>query len=181
MTPPKRPHADRSTHEGPAVTQTLSRQERRAAALDDPRFENLRAQRPRRLLSATLLVIVALEAATFVLLNTSVIPAAAFVAVMIVLVIGLVFTLGALKASTRGIEELSLDVLDERQTQIRGVIYARSYALLSWVLVAALAVLLVGQSDLWAASATLSYVVAAIVIQLVVSIPTLVTALQAKA
>ena len=162
------------------MTQTLSRQERRAAVLDDPRFESIRAQRPRRILSATLLGIFALEAATFLLADMSVISVAAFVAVMVVLVIGLVLTLGALKASTRGIEELSPQVLDERQTQIRGAVYARSYTLLSWVLTVALAVLLVAQSDLWEISDTVSYVVAAITVQLVVSIPTLVTALDAK-
>lgn len=159
------------------MTQTATRQERRAALLDDPRFERIRARRPRRILAATLLGIFALEVVIFLLLAASAIPAGAFVVAMVVLIIGLVFTLGALKASTRGIEELSPEMLDERQTQIRGIVYARSYRLLSWVLVAALAVMLVAHSGLWGVSATVTYVVASITIQLVVSIPTLVTAL----
>lgn len=162
------------------MTQPLSRQQRRAGVLDDPTFERFRTRRWRHILSAALLGILALEAITFGLMGASAIPVAAFIAAIVVLMIGLVFILGALKASTRGVEELSPAVLDERQTQIRGTVYARSYSLVSWVFGATMALLLVAQSGLWEAPTVVPIFLVVIALQLVIVIPTLVTAHHPK-
>jgi hypothetical protein len=107
------------------MSQNLSYQQRRAARLDDPAFEYLRNPRTRRRLAYGLIVLLVVEAATFAL--ASVLPVVLFVAIVAVLACVMVMLLGALKASTRGIEELSPDVLDERQAQLRGEIFKRSY------------------------------------------------------
>lgn len=158
------------------MTQSPTRQQRRAATLDDPTFEALRTPRWRGVLSATLLGILALEAAAFALVAAGIIPGAAFWAILVALVIGLVATLGALKASTRGIEELSPAVLDERQNQIRGTIYATAYRLVSWLFAISVLVLLLVQFGPWEAPSVLPWLVAVISLQLVIIIPTLLTA-----
>ena len=45
----------------------------------------------------------------------------------------------ALETSTRGVEELPPSVLDERQAQVRGEVYARAYRLGQQLLTAGLA------------------------------------------
>jgi len=44
-----------------------------------------------------------------------------------VVLLAFVVLLGTLKASTRGVEELPEHVLDERQAQLRGRVYARAH------------------------------------------------------
>lgn len=161
------------------MTRSTARQERRAATLDDPTFERLRSPRNRRRLAAALIAVLALEAV--MLLAVEIVPMVAWVPVMLVLVFALVMALGALKASTRGIEELSPDVLDERQTQIRGLVFARSYRVLSVTSIVALLVLLSAAAGWWEASAEALAAVVVIAFQLVITIPTLVTALHPKA
>lgn len=161
------------------MTRSTARQERRAATLDDPTFERLRSPRNRRRLAAALIAVLALEAA--MLLAVEVVPMIVWVPVMVVLVFALVMALGALKASTRGIEELSPDVLDERQNQIRGLVFTRSYQVLSVTSLVALLVLLSAAAGWWDASAEALAAVVVIAFQLVITIPTLVTALHPKA
>ncbi|WP_369136985.1 hypothetical protein [Modestobacter versicolor] len=105
---------------------TPTRVQRRAERLDDPRFESLRTTRARRLLAAALCGLLVVEAALFVLVDTA--PVAAAIGLTLV-VVAFVLCLGALKASTRGIEELPAEALDERQWQLRGEAYARAYRL----------------------------------------------------
>lgn len=161
------------------MTRSTARQERRAATLDDPTFERLRSPRNRRRLAAALIAVLALEAV--MLLAVEVVPMIVWIPVMVVLVFGLVMALGALKASTRGIEELSPDVLDERQNQIRGLVFARSYQVLSVTSLVALLVLLSAAAGWWDASPEALAAVVVIAFQLVITIPTLVTALHPKA
>ncbi|GAA1452454.1 hypothetical protein ACFP47_11600 [Nesterenkonia lacusekhoensis] len=158
------------------MTQSLTRQQRRAATLDDPTFEGLRTPQRRALLSAALLGILALEAVTFTLAAAGFLPTAAFWAILAGLVVGLVIILGALKSSTRGIEELSPAVLDERQNQIRGTIYATAYRLVSWVFAATVLILMLVQLGPWEVPGVLPLIVAVISMQLVIIIPTLLTA-----
>ena len=106
-----------------------NRQEHRAATLDDPTFERLRTPRARRRLAAALTAVLVLEAAT--LLAADALPTLVWALIMLVLAVTLVVSLGALKASTRGIEELSPEVLDERQAQVRGLVYTRAYTALA--------------------------------------------------
>jgi hypothetical protein len=160
------------------MSQNLSYQQRRAARLDDPSFENLRNPRTRRRLAFGLIALLVVEAATFAI--ASVLPVMVFVAIVAILAFVMVMLLGALKASTRGVEELSPEVLDERQAQLRGEIFKRSY----WVLAAAslLAcslIALMGQ-PWWALPDALSFTVIALMLQVIVTIPTLVTALRVR-
>lgn len=161
------------------MTRSTARQERRAATLDDPTFERLRSPRNRRLLAGTLVAVIALEAT--VLLAVEVIPMVVWIPVMVVLVFALVMALGALKASTRGIEELSPDVLDERQNEVRGLVFARSYQALSVTSLVALAAVLAAAAGWWDASSEALAAVVVVAVQLVITIPTLVTALHPKA
>ncbi|MGY1603136.1 hypothetical protein [Geodermatophilus sp. SYSU D00815] len=101
-----------------------ARAERRADRLDDPRFEGLRTPRARRRLGAALVALLVVEAGLFVALPAA--PVAVAVGLALV-VVAFVLCLGALKASTRGVEELPREVLDERQWQVRGEAYARGY------------------------------------------------------
>jgi hypothetical protein len=155
------------------MSQNLSYQQRRAARLDDPSFENLRNPRTRRRLAFGLIALLVVEAATFAIAR--VLPVMVFVAIVAILAFVMVMLLGALKASTRGVE-----VLDERQAQLRGEIFKRSY----WVLAAAslLAcslIALMGQ-PWWALPDALSFTVIALMLQVIVTIPTLVTALRVR-
>lgn len=117
----------------------IPREQRRARTLDDPRFERLRNPRSRRRLVAALVILLAVEAALFVALDHLVVlwPALAGLAVLLVV---FVFCLGALKASTRGLEELPEQVLDERQWQVRGRVFATAYRIGSILLTAGLVV-----------------------------------------
>jgi len=90
----------------------------------------------------------------------------------------MVFSLGALKASTRGVEELSPAVLDERQAQIRGLVYSTSYTVLSVFFILAVLVLWLAQSSWWSAPFESLLIVPMLAIQLIVTIPTFVTALR---
>jgi hypothetical protein len=101
-----------------------TRTERRAARLDDPRFESIRTPRARRRLAGALVALLAVEAGLFVLLERAPVVA---LAGLVLVVLAFVLCLGALKAATRGIEELPADALDERQWQLRGEAYARAY------------------------------------------------------
>lgn len=64
----------------------------------------------------------------------------AVLVVLLVTVGAFVMLFGMLKASTRGVEELPREVLDERERQVKGDVYARSYG----IGVTALTVLLAG-------------------------------------
>ena len=157
---------------------SLTSQQRRAARLDDPSMENLRNPRARRLLAAGLIAILVVEG---VLIGTAgLMPVGVFVGGMVVLMIAMVITLGGLKASTRGVEELSPEVLDERQAQIRGLVYAQSYRVLSVVFVITVALMLLAQSPWWAAPAEVMVIIPVIAWQLIITIPTFVTALRMK-
>ncbi|WP_222193030.1 hypothetical protein [Modestobacter italicus] len=103
---------------------TPTRTQRRAARLDDPRYESIRTPRIRRRLVAGMCGLLVAEAALFLLAE----PALVLFAVgMAVLLVAFVLCLGMLKSSTRGVEELPADALDERQWQLRGEAYARAY------------------------------------------------------
>jgi len=157
---------------------SLTSQQRRAARLDDPSMEGLRNPRARRLLAAGLLAILVAEG---VLIGTAgLMPVGFFIGGMVVLIIAMVITLGGLKASTRGVEELSPEVLDERQAQIRGLVYALSYRVLSVVFVVTVALMLLAQSPWWAAPAEVMVIIPVIAWQLIITIPTFVTALRMK-
>jgi hypothetical protein len=160
------------------MTDSLTYQQRRAARLDDPSMEGLRNPRARRLLAAGLVLILIVEAA--LIATATVIPLAVFIGGMVVLMIAMVFALGGLKASTRGVEELSPDVLDERQAQIRGLVYASSYRVLSVVFVFTVLLMLLAQSPWWAAPVEALVIIPVIAWQLIITIPTFVTALRMK-
>ena len=157
---------------------SLTYQQRRAARLDDPSMERLRNPRARRLLAAGLILVLAAEA---VLIGTAALmPVWVFVAGMLVLIVALVVNLGALKASTRGVEELSPEVLDERQAQIRGLVYSMSYRVLSVLFVITVALMLLAQSAWWAVPLEVMVIIPVISWQLILTIPTFVTALRMK-
>ncbi len=118
------------------MTISATRQQRRARTLDDPRFERFRHPRARRLLASLLLGLLVAEAALFVALDHATWPALVGLAVVLVAFVG---CLGTLKASTRGVEELPEAVLDERQWELRGRIFATSYRVGSALLIAGLA------------------------------------------
>ncbi len=103
---------------------TLTRKERRAQTLDAPRFERIRNPRSRRRLVAALVFLLVVEAGMFAMMDVNVVASLAGLAV-----VGAAFVLllGALKASTRGVEELPEEVLDERQAQLRGRVFATAY------------------------------------------------------
>ncbi|MGY1839081.1 MULTISPECIES: hypothetical protein [unclassified Modestobacter] len=103
---------------------TPTRTQRRAARLDDPQFESLRTPRTRRRLVAVLSGLLVAEAGLVLIAERAPVV---FVVGMAVVVIAFVLLLGALKASTRGVEELPAEALDERQWQLRGEAYARAY------------------------------------------------------
>ena len=155
-----------------------SYQERRAARLDDPSMEKLRNPRARRLLAAGLITLFLVEIA--VILTAELRPVALFIGIMVVVIFAGVMLLGALKASTRGVEELSPDVLDERQAQLRGEIFARSYWVLAVAsLLACLLAALTAQSW-WPLDDVTALLVPALLVQVIVTIPTFVTALRVR-
>jgi hypothetical protein len=103
---------------------TSTRIQRRAQLLDDPRYESIRTPHTRRRLVAAMCALLAVEAALLVLGERAPV---AFAVGMGVVLLAFVLCLGALKGSTRGIEELPEEALDERQWQLRGEAYARAY------------------------------------------------------
>ena len=128
-----------------------TRTERRAQRLDDPRFESLRTPTARRRLVAAMTALLVVEAGLFV--ATEAAPVAGVLALAVVL-IAFVLCLGALKASTRGVEELPAEALDERQWQVRGEVYALSYRIGAGLLTAGLAVVALWLSLDWPAPGT---------------------------
>ena len=161
-----------------AVPTRVHRAERRAARLDDPRLEGVRNRPVRRRLVLVLSCLLVLEAALFLAFDVvePVAGLAAVLAAVLVVAGAFVLLLGMLKASTRGVEELPPEVLDERERQVRGEVYARSYRIGA----TALAVLLTAGA-VWAAvglPVTVGVVVAVVVVTFHVSIvlPTLVAA-----
>lgn len=160
------------------MTASQTYQQRRAARLDDPSMEKLRTPGARRWLAAGLVLVLVVEA---VLIGTAaLLPIAVFVGGMVLLIVAMVFTLGGLKASTRGVEELSPDVLDERQAQVRGLVYSLSYRVLSVVFVITVVLMLLAQSPWWAAPFEVMVIIPVISWQLIITIPTFVAALRMK-
>jgi uncharacterized membrane protein len=160
------------------MTASPTYQQRRAARLDDPSMERLRNPRARRLLAAGLILVLVAEA---VLIGAAALmPVWVFIGGMLVLIVALVLTLGALKASTRGVEELPPDVLDERQAQIRGLVYALSYKVLAVVFVITVALMLLAQNPWWTVPLEAMVILPVISWQLIFTIPTFVTALRMK-
>lgn len=151
-----------------------TRARRRAARLDDPRLESLRTPARRRALVAGLVALLAAEAAALAVIEAAPVLAAV---VLGVLLIAFVFCLGAVKAATRGVEELSPDALDERQRQVRGLVYVHAYKLGAGLLMVGL-----GAAALWALTVAtppppgLFLVCLVIPFQLAIVLPTLVAA-----
>jgi hypothetical protein len=160
------------------MTDSLTKQQKRAAQLDHPAMEKFRNPRARRLLAASLIAVLVAEAV--VIGMAAVLPIGAVIGCIVILMVGLVFALGGLKASTRGVEELSPNVLDERQTQVRGAVYALSYKVLSVVFVITLILMLLAQTSWWAAPFEALVIIPVIAWQLIITIPTFVTALRMK-
>lgn len=103
---------------------TPTRTQRRIERLDDPRFESIRTPRIRRRLVVAMCGLLVIEAALFSVAESTPV---AFAVGLAVLLMAFVLCLGALKGSTRGVEELPAEALDERQWQLRGEAYARTY------------------------------------------------------
>jgi membrane protein YdbS with pleckstrin-like domain len=160
------------------MTASQTYQQRRAARLDDPSMEKLRTPGARRWLAAGLILVLVVEAV--LIAAAALLPIAVFVGGMVLLMIAMVFTLGGLKASTRGVEELSPDVLDERQAQVRGLVYSLSYRVLSVVFVVTVVLMLLAQGPWWAAPFEVMVIIPVISWQLIITIPTFVTALRMK-
>ena len=155
-------------------TSPTTRSRRRAQRLDDPRFERFRTPTARRLLVAAMCGLLVVEAGLFVALEAAPVPAAIGLAVVVV---AFVFCLGTLKASTRGVEELPAEELDERQWQVRGEAYARSYRIGQGLLTVGLATVAVWLLADWPAPGT-GVVTAALVLPFHVALvlPTMVAA-----
>ena len=151
-----------------------TRTERRAALLDDPRFESYRTPSVRRRLVAAMTALLVVEAGILTGLDRA--PVAAAIALAVVLV-AFVLCLGTLKASTRGVEELPAEALDERQWQVRGEAYALSYRIGAGLLTAALAVVALWLALDWPAPGT-GVATAAVLVPFHVALvlPTMVTA-----
>lgn len=154
------------------------RHQRRAAQLDDPIFEQYRSPVARRRLSALVVAILVLEAAVFALTGLGVLPLWAFITGLVVVIAAFVMAFGALKASTRGVEELPEEALDERQAQIRGRVYSRAYTLISRIAFALFALVLLTIAFGWQLPMFLTLAIAAIAVQIVVIAPTWVAALS---
>ena len=156
------------------MTTPSTRTQRRAERLDDPRFESVRTPRARRLLVAGMSALLVVEAGLLVALETA--PVAGAIALAVV-ALTFVICLGALKASTRGVEELPAEALDERQWQLRGEAYALSYKIGAGLLSAALAVVTTWLVMDWPAPGS-GVITAAVVVSFHVAIvlPTMVTA-----
>lgn len=160
------------------MSSKLSYQERRAARLDDPAMENLRNPRARRLLAAGLIAVFVIEIAT--ILAASVLPVAVFIGIMLVVIFAGVMLLGALKASTRGVEELSPEVLDERQAQLRAEIFTRSYWTLATASLLACGLGIVMSQSWWPLDGVTALLMPALLVQVIVTIPTFITALRVR-
>lgn len=156
----------------------LDRHQRRAARLDDPAFERLREPAARRRLAGGVLALLALEAAIFALTGFGVLPLWAFIVALVIVIGVFVFALGALKASTRGVEELPEEALDERQAQIRGRVYSRAYTLISWIAFALFALVVLASAFGWVLPMLLTLTIALLAVQVVIVAPTLVAALS---
>jgi uncharacterized membrane protein len=154
------------------------RARRRAATLDDPQLEHLRDPRSRRRLALAFVGVLVAEGA--VLLTMDLVPVVVSSALIGVALLALVLVGGMLKASTRGVEELDADVLDERQQQVQGEVYRRSYTVLSVVALVAVGVLLADLASGWEAPRTVRYTVLALSVQLVLFVPSLVAALHRR-
>lgn len=162
-----------------STTENLTdRQQRRAERLDDPSFEKLRSPQARRRLSLAVLGVLALEAVVFALMGFEILPLWGFIAALAVIIFALVMALGSLKASTRGVEELPENALDERQAQIRGRVYPRAYKLVSWIVYALFAVVVLASAFGWDLPEYLMVAVGALTMQIVIIAPTLVAALS---
>lgn len=154
------------------------RHQRRADRLDDPSFERYRSPVARRRLSALVAAILVLEVAVFLLAGLGVFPLWAFIAGLVVVIFAFVMAFGALKASTRGIEELPEEALDERQAQIRGRVYSRAYTLVSRIGLALFALVVLSIAFGWELPMFLTLAIATIALQIVVIAPTWVAALS---
>jgi hypothetical protein len=159
---------------------TMTREQRRARTLDDPRFERFRNPRSRRLLAGGMLATLLTEGAVMALTDTD-LPRWMVLAGIAVVIVAGVFLLGALKASTRGLEELSEGVLDERQAQLRGRVYASAYRLGAGLFVVGLATVALWLLLGWAAPGS-GIVLAALVVSFhtAIVLPTLVAALRTE-
>lgn len=168
-----------STHD--RTTGRPDRAERRAAVLDDPRFERFRDRPARRRLALGLVGLLVVE--TGLLLGFSVVASptgAALVGVgLVVLLLAFVVLLGALKASTRGVEELPDRVLDEREVQVRGYVYATAYRIGLALLTALLAVVVIWDAAGWPVGTPVLSAVAVVTFHVALVLPTLVAAWQA--
>jgi len=153
---------------------TSTRAQKRAARLDDPRFESVRTPRARRRLAGALVALLVVEGVLFVLLERA--PVAG-IAGLAVVALAFVVCLGALKASTRGVEELPAEALDERQWQLRGEAYARSYRIGFGLLTEELALVVLWLAAGWPAPGT-GLIAAAVVLPFHVGLvlPTMVAA-----
>ena len=156
------------------MTTTSTRSQRRAERLDDPRLESWRTPRARRRLVAGMTALLVVEAGILAVMPSAPVPAVIGLAVV---AFAFVLCLGALKGSTRGVEELPKEALDERQWQVRGEAYARAYKIGAGLLTAALAVITVWLAADWPAPGP-GVVTAAVVVTFHVAIvlPTMVTA-----
>ncbi|MDN5915541.1 MAG: hypothetical protein L0I76_10615 [Pseudonocardia sp.] len=156
-----------------------TRAERRAARLNDPRLDRFRSTTARRRLVVVMAALIALEGIALALSGLPDDPVLALVCAgaVVALIIGFVFCLGAVKASTRGVEELGPDQLDERQMQVRGVIYAQSYKIGSGLVTALLAAIVLW-SMLVGTKPPSTVVIAILVVSfhLTIVLPTLVAA-----
>lgn len=157
------------------------RAERRAAVLDDPRFERYRRRPVRRRLVLGLVALLVVEAA--LLLGFAAVEsgtgAALVGAGVLVVLVGFVLLLGTLKASTRGVEELPARVLDEREVQVRGRVYATSYRIGFALLTALLAAVVLWATAGWPVTGTVVSAVAVVTFHVAIVLPTLVAAWQA--
>lgn len=154
------------------------RNRRRAATLDDPKFEQLRSRVARRRLSVLVAAVLALEAVVFALAGLGVIRLWAFIAGLVVVIGVFVMAFGALKTSTRGVEELPEDALDERHAEIRGRVYSRAYTLVSWIGFALFALVLLTIAFGWELPMFLTLAIAVIAVQIVIIAPTWMAALR---
>lgn len=167
---------------------TLQRQRRRAERLDDPRFERLRNPRTRRFLVGGLLVLLAVQIAALIAAGANVgagslspgVAAAVWVGFVLVIIAAFVVVLGALMASTRGVEELSPEVLDERMVGLRGEIYARAYRVLAVLVMAVTALGFLAFIRDWTIPAEVAVGILALLWQLAVITPTLVASFVRK-
>ena len=159
---------------------TMTREQRRARTLDDPRFERYRNPRSRRLLAGGMLATLLAEGVALALTDTD-LPRWTVLAGIVIVIAAGVFFLGALKASTRGLEELSEGVLDERQAQLRGQVYATAYRWGTGLFVAGLATVALWLRFGWAAPGT-GIVIAGLVVSFhtAIVLPTLAAALRAE-